>query len=1027
MTQEQLQSTKRGCCNTKNGFSLVEAMLAVSVFGLLVTVLSGVLIYGQRSSRSGSDRQKATFLAEEGLEAVRNIRDEDFANLVDGQYGLAVSSGHWVLSGTSDVVRNYTRVINISTVDENRKKITAQVAWEEDSGETRQAELSTYLSNWQKEVVAGSCALTCQTLEHLDGTCRADTSECVTNSEINETTGDAFCTVNPNNTCCCSVPPDPSDVTAPVAISDLALSNPSPSSIQLSWTAPGDDGSTGTATAYDIRYSTSAINESNWSDATHFSTTQVPAIAGSAETIVVDSLMASTEYFFAIKTADEVSNLSAISNVPSLTTLAPLDSTPPAAISDLSSIDVTPNSVEISWTAPGDDGSTGTATTYDIRYSTSAINDSNWDSATEYTGEPAPSVAGTSESAIISGLNPVTQYYFAIKTSDEVPNQSAISNAIDVLTSPLPDTTAPSAVADLTLSDATQTTISLSWTAPGDDNSTGTATSYDIRYSTSAINDSNWSSASQLIGEPTPASAGTAESAVVNGLVANVTYYFAMKTSDEVSNTSALSNVPSLATLPAPDVTAPSAISNLALSLATASTTTLTWSAPGDDAGVGTATSYDIRYSTSLITEANWSSAPQLSGEPTPALAGTTQTFVASGLNSNTNYYFAVKTADEAGNISSISNVPNISTLILVTSCEKYCQLLGYVSGVCGTPTTYCTGIDNVYQSGGDVYCPLNYCCCGPIVDVIAPARVTNLSYDSTSILATLFNIRFTAPGDNGVYGTATTYDVRYSFASMNETNWASAFQITDEPKPKIAGSSENFQINAVSASTNTFIYVAMKTIDEAGNISSMSNVISLTTGAPVTKVICTDAFKNGYMPVSWLNADYSYAEKYANDDIMRGYHAWGKPVVRIVQNNLKLAKRVYPMSAQWAKHTAYAEGIIKEDSAMGKMLVETAFPLCEKLGKLMREDGQLDYQFSDKDVEDVMEEHYQDYYNLGLSEEELVPIVKKDFETIMALAEKTYLEDRAIGFTHEKIVYEERWFVKFMRYFNDIYQRLSD
>ncbi|MDO8260850.1 MAG: hypothetical protein Q7T50_05150, partial [Candidatus Magasanikbacteria bacterium] len=121
------------------------------------------------------------------------------------------------------------------------------------------------------------------------------------------------------------------------------------------------------------------------------------------------------------------------------------------------------------------------------------------------------------------------------------------------------------------------------------------------------------------------------------------------------------------------------------------------------------------------------------------------------------------------------------------------------------------------------------------------------------------------------------------------------------------------------------------------------------------------------------------------------------------------------------------AEGMISEDSAMGKMLIETAFPLCENLGRLMREDGQFGYQFSDKDVEAVMEEHYQDYYNLGLSEEELVPIVKKDFETIMSLAEKTYLEDRAIGFTHEKIVYEERWLVKFMRYFNDIYQRLSD
>ncbi|MDO8336207.1 MAG: hypothetical protein Q7T74_05520, partial [Candidatus Saccharibacteria bacterium] len=527
------------------------------------------------------------------------------------------------------------------------------------------------------------------------------------------------------------------------------------------------------------------------------------------------------------------------------------------------------------------DGGTGTATTYDIRFSTSAINDSNWSSATQFTGEPSPSVAGSSESAIISGLDPVTQYFFAIKTSDEVPNESAISNVIDELTLALPDTTAPATVINLNLSDATQSTIDLHWTAPGDDGNTGTASSYDIRYSTSEINDSNWSSASQLIGEPLPASAGTSESATVNGLTAGITYYFAMKTSDEVPNVSAISNIPSLATLPAPDVTAPSAISNLALSNAAASTITLTWTSPGDDAGVGTATSYDIRYSTSLITEANWASAPQFSGEPTPSVAGTSQNFIASGLTPNTMHYFAMKTTDEAGNVSSISNVPNLATLILVTSCPTYCASLGYAEGNCGgVAPDYCGTYDGV-SVGASGYCGGLICCCGKIVDTVAPSRITNLS--SSNIVSTNFNITFTAPGDNGTYGTATSYDVRFALASDIIQNWTGALSATGETAPKVAGSAENFQVVTGSSFYNTLIYVAMKTTDEAGNISPMSNVITLTLGEQVaSKVICTDAYKKGYMPISWLNADYSYAEKYANADIMNGYHAWGKPVVRI-------------------------------------------------------------------------------------------------------------------------------------------------
>ena len=107
----------------------------------------------------------------------------------------------------------------------------------------------------------------------------------------------------------------PADVTAPAAITDLAASTGSfPGSVNLSWSATGDDNTTGTASSYDIRYSTETINEGNFSAATAVSNPPNPQSPSSNETMVVSGLSAGQTYFFAIKAWDG-SNTSAISNI----------------------------------------------------------------------------------------------------------------------------------------------------------------------------------------------------------------------------------------------------------------------------------------------------------------------------------------------------------------------------------------------------------------------------------------------------------------------------------------------------------------------------------------------------------------------------------------------------------------------------------------------------------------------------------------------------------------------------------------
>jgi hypothetical protein len=90
---------------------------------------------------------------------------------------------------------------------------------------------------------------------------------------------------------------------------------------------------------------------------------------------------------------------------------------------------------------------------------------------------------------------------------------------------------------------------------------------------------------------------------------------------------------------------------------AAAAGVTLLWTATGDDSLSGVATAFDMRFSTGPITATNFLTGTPVAGMPAPAGSGTTQQVTVQGLNSNTTYYFAMKTVDERGNWSALSNV----------------------------------------------------------------------------------------------------------------------------------------------------------------------------------------------------------------------------------------------------------------------------------------------------------------------------------------------------------------------------------
>jgi hypothetical protein len=134
---------------TRQGFLLVEVLLASSMFVLLIAAFSAALFFGQQSSSTGGDQARAISYAEEGQEAVRSMKNINFANITDGTHGLAYSNNAWSFSGTQDTSGLFTRTVVVTPVDANRKTVTTTVTWQATPQRTGSIVLTQQLTNWK--------------------------------------------------------------------------------------------------------------------------------------------------------------------------------------------------------------------------------------------------------------------------------------------------------------------------------------------------------------------------------------------------------------------------------------------------------------------------------------------------------------------------------------------------------------------------------------------------------------------------------------------------------------------------------------------------------------------------------------------------------------------------------------------------------------------------------------------------------------------------------------------------------------
>ena len=185
------------------------------------------------------------------------------------------------------------------------------------------------------------------------------------------------------------------DTEAPTVPSNLTASEITQTSVRLDWNASTDNVA---VTLYEIG-SEGLIIESS-----------------ATNSVVVSGLVANTNYTFAVRAKDEAGNVSAESEMLSVTTKPDVDTEAPSVPSNLTASEITQTSVKLDWNASTDNVA---VTAYEIESEGLVIESS------------------TTNSVVVSGLVADTNYSFTVKAKDEAGNVSALSTEVTVTTLPI--------------------------------------------------------------------------------------------------------------------------------------------------------------------------------------------------------------------------------------------------------------------------------------------------------------------------------------------------------------------------------------------------------------------------------------------------------------------------------------------------------------------------------------------------------------------------------------------------------------
>src|SRR3989338_4610341 len=111
------------------GIMLMEVIVALGVFMLVAPAVMILILGGFKGTVNSQEKLQALVLAEEGIEAVRAMREVDWTTIPAGTHGLRATGGQWEFAGTSEPLEAYHREITIIDLDSNRKEVNSKISW----------------------------------------------------------------------------------------------------------------------------------------------------------------------------------------------------------------------------------------------------------------------------------------------------------------------------------------------------------------------------------------------------------------------------------------------------------------------------------------------------------------------------------------------------------------------------------------------------------------------------------------------------------------------------------------------------------------------------------------------------------------------------------------------------------------------------------------------------------------------------------------------------------------------------------
>ncbi len=157
----------------KFGFGLIEIVVSTAVLFIALFVLFDGIIFFLRASNVSNSTQQAVFLSKEGIEAVRFLRDMSWSSNISSlstasgsnAYYAVGSGSAWILTSADPgpISGKFNRTIVFWPVnrdlagnivdaggsnDPNTRKITVNITWINENGNSQVYYVSAYLTNF---------------------------------------------------------------------------------------------------------------------------------------------------------------------------------------------------------------------------------------------------------------------------------------------------------------------------------------------------------------------------------------------------------------------------------------------------------------------------------------------------------------------------------------------------------------------------------------------------------------------------------------------------------------------------------------------------------------------------------------------------------------------------------------------------------------------------------------------------------------------------------------------------------------